>query len=977
MRSEEIFKQYGFGNLVICVEDIVYKPSSVLVNYWILGLGSQQVRVNRSSSVRPRLDVDSRNAFGGTAVFPICIFDDFKLSFTQNECIFTIVIPNRYSIKRRLLLSFTAVHRAAESSRLRVKRLLALWSSYVYYSHQISPRWKVDRVTITAPGLDGCVDEVVISDRQLRMQGWFVFHGGDGELIVEIHSAAGIWSCPLAPSVVRSDVNHALNLPLDFKSGFFADGVSIPTLKGEIRLLVKDVSQHSSLVESIHFDLTEFNSPMAKLAENIRESIFLGRATLKQKNVNTAIAYVKSSLTNGPETKDRGVSLKLREIFSSRDGGRRSPNRFIGRPKHIDIVIPCYGRHDLVRSLLLDIVKHTDVNYRIFAFDDCSPDDRVWNELNKFVQTNSDVKCYIFRNEQNLGFVSTVNRGFSLSKNDVVILNTDTRLPSQWASRLMRRIWSDRSVASVTPMTNSGTIASFPNWLVDNDMLTEDVNEVDHFFRRNGSIDPLIVPTGVGFCMALARSFINKVGLFDSDAFKKGYGEENDWCQRATKLGGQNLLIPDLFVYHMHGASFGASKAELAAAGYQALVHKHPSYEQQVHRLIAADQFRLLRFATLFDFALEESRSVLFIVDHDIGGGTNSFSEQIFTDSTGGGRLVVLFRVNPSNLSVVVRLGVGQRSFAFQLDRPGDILLLMRRAASQKNTIELLVNHLIGYNDIPGFVDEIIEIKHKISLLKYYFHDYYAICPSYTLIDNEGKYCGIPPLSKCLLCSTEHPRMAGLKFKDISSWREEFYRIISVCNDVVVFSDSGKQIVERAFGPLDNLRVIPHTPAWLGDLRDRKRAHSVLMGERVRAPVRRVRVGLLGGINVDKGRDVLEAAIRRLDEICDNSISFVVIGNLHPIFESSRLKVFGEYNRSQLFDIVVEEDIDVFWLPSIWPETYAFTCDEVMAMGYPLVCGDIGAMPERVAQYPLGRIVRLDDFDSLFRAFFELTNLKY
>ena len=43
----------------------------------------------------------------------------------------------------------------------------------------------------------------------------------------------------------------------------------------------------------------------------------------------------------------------------------------------------------------------------------------------------------------------------------------------------------------------------------------------------------------------------------DAEAFGKGYGEENDWCLRASKAGFVNLLAEDVYVYHAGQISFG------------------------------------------------------------------------------------------------------------------------------------------------------------------------------------------------------------------------------------------------------------------------------------------------------------------------------------------------------------------------------------------------------------------------------------
>jgi 1,4-dihydroxy-2-naphthoate octaprenyltransferase len=50
-------------------------------------------------------------------------------------------------------------------------------------------------------------------------------------------------------------------------------------------------------------------------------------------------------------------------------------------------------------------------------------------------------------------------------------------------------------------------------------------------------------------------------------------------------------------------------------------------------------------------------------------------------------------------------------------------------------------------------------------------------------------------------------------------------------------------------------------------------------------------------------------------------------------------------------------NITEFLVPSICPETYSYTTDEIMQMGYPLIVFDLGAPAERVKNYELGKII--------------------
>ncbi len=67
------------------------------------------------------------------------------------------------------------------------------------------------------------------------------------------------------------------------------------------------------------------------------------------------------------------------------------------------------------------------------------------------------------------------------------------------------------------------------------------------------------VITGVGFCMYVTRRALDRCGPFDEDTFGRGYGEEVDFCLRASRLGLRHLVEDSTYVHHHGGVSFGDS----------------------------------------------------------------------------------------------------------------------------------------------------------------------------------------------------------------------------------------------------------------------------------------------------------------------------------------------------------------------------------------------------------------------------------
>ena len=63
--------------------------------------------------------------------------------------------------------------------------------------------------------------------------------------------------------------------------------------------------------------------------------------------------------------------------------------------------------------------------------------------------------------------------------------------------------------------------------------------------------------------------------------------------------------------------------------------------------------------------------------------------------------------------------------------------------------------------------------------------------------------------------------------------------------------------------------------------------------------------------------------------------------------------------------MIQKRKIDIFLIPSVWPETFSYTTGEVMSMGYPVIVFDMGAPAERVREYEKGYVVNKVSADSV------------
>ncbi len=97
--------------------------------------------------------------------------------------------------------------------------------------------------------------------------------------------------------------------------------------------------------------------------------------------------------------------------------------------------------------------------------------------------------------------------------------------------------------------------------------------------------------------MAISRACLDQIGLFDQARFGRGYGEENDFCLRATAAGWRHVAVTDLFVWHRGGTSFGAERDALIAAAQATIETLHPGYAATVGRFIRQDPLAPVRRA--------------------------------------------------------------------------------------------------------------------------------------------------------------------------------------------------------------------------------------------------------------------------------------------------------------------------------------------------------------------------------------------
>jgi GT2 family glycosyltransferase/glycosyltransferase involved in cell wall biosynthesis len=674
-------------------------------------------------------------------------------------------------------------------------------------------------------------------------------------------------------------------------------------------------------------------------------------------------------LENNPDVAEAGVNPFLHYVLYGREEGRhplpaleedqfgyievyRSPDgckiplenwselaksvRIHTESPEVAVIIPVYRDRSLTwRCLISVLTELCNTPFVVIVIDDASPEPELSADLNEIAHRGW---IKLLRNERNLGFVKTVNRGIEAAgKLDVILLNSDTEVYAGWIDRLRKAAYRHLRTASVTPLSNNATIASYPIFLRDNpDPLEISYAELDRLISKVNDGNTVMAPTGHGFCLYLRRDALDDVGLFDDLTFGRGYGEENDWCQRAQKKGYLNFIATDTFVRHFGSISFRGEKEERIKTAMNLIEQKHTDYHVQIQSFIKQDP--LFPYRQSIDWARIQYQvrdENVLIMCHRRGGGTERHvreTAQSYLSSKKGVFYLIPSLRKRGHLRIV---HPHCRNLPNLEEFDAKNIFLLTKALSSLRITEVHVHSFLDFE--RSFIQSLPFLVRTIGAkLVLEIHDYHVICPHINLADEHGFYCGEPDEAGCNACLKK--RDNGFETREIRAWRSEHYLLLQAASEIFVPNEDVANRLSRYFPGIE-FKVDPHEKIdWI-----KPRILQVRKGE---GPLHIVIIGALSKI---KGYDVLLACAQEVQEK-KLPIRFSLLGYS---CDDVRLKkagviITGRYKDSEALERLYLLKPDLVWLPSTWPETYSYTLSIALQAGYPCYVFDIGAQASRL-----------------------------
>lgn len=489
--------------------------------------------------------------------------------------------------------------------------------------------------------------------------------------------------------------------------------------------------------------------------------------------------------------------------------------------KNVDIIIPIYNAYEDLILCLESIYKHTNLEKnRLILINDNSPDERIKPYMEEQKQDN----VVVIHNENNKGFSNNINIGMAQSEvNDVILLNSDTVVTENWVEKMTECAYSEPSIGTVTPLSNNATLCSVPEFCEENKLpegMT--IEQAAKIVEQCSMKKYPRITVAHGFCMFVKREVIEAVGNFDAETFERGYGEENDFCNRAEQAGYHHVMCDNTYIYHSGTKSFISKEKERYIMLHDRILRERYPEQMRGNDLHVRDNpngFVGENVGIYFDLA-NGKKNVLYVVQSDFRkgaadniGGTQLHVHDLMTGLREKYNVFVAAR-NGHYLNLTAYYGNEEKAFKFYIGKRKNIYEFQNKMFEElwRNILSAFHIDLVHVHHVINASFDIFYVAKEYNIpIVFTAHDFYFVCPSIKMLTVEDTICiGKDTSDSCRECLNSQLGITD-KVDYMKIWREKCAEVLHICKRVVVPDESASDILTLYYPFIkEKLSVIEH-----------------------------------------------------------------------------------------------------------------------------------------------------------------------
>ena len=263
------------------------------------------------------------------------------------------------------------------------------------------------------------------------------------------------------------------------------------------------------------------------------------------------------------------------------------------------------------------------------------------------------------------------------------------------------------------------------------------------------------------------------------------------------------------------------------------------------------------------------------------------------------------------------------------------------------------INHLIYHTfDLPKICNEL-----NIPVILT-FHDLYFICPAYTLLDGDYKYCaGDCNNSHCKQnCFLPMPNITGISNMKtfVDKWRELVQEMFSYIDFYISPSKFIENIINEYYNvPQNKFTIINHGIDYI------KPQEPLFEVPNENNPVK---ILFLGNLYPQKGVRVIKE-LYNLDK--DNNLEFHFLGFAPQEISDMGIN-HGKYDNDELINYIEQIKPSFIGIFTLTGESYCYTLSEAWSFGIPVLVSKLGALKERVIENGGGWFIDINNMQDTY-----------
>ncbi|RMB12638.1 glycosyltransferase [Eilatimonas milleporae] len=214
----------------------------------------------------------------------------------------------------------------------------------------------------------------------------------------------------------------------------------------------------------------------------------------------------------------------------------------------ISVVVPIYNALDQVRECIESLVQHRHGNVELIIVNDGSDlNAKAWLTERLAKEDN----CTLIHNEENIGYLKSVNKGFSKTSGDIIVSqNSDTIIFSDFFEKITGIFDAHKDVGIINP------VSTWANWTRIPFPAGHNIYSLQSYIDQTYGREIVDINCASGFSFAFRREVYEQLGGFDP-IYDPGYWEETDYCLKALDAGWRVVCAMGLYVFHHGWSSFG------------------------------------------------------------------------------------------------------------------------------------------------------------------------------------------------------------------------------------------------------------------------------------------------------------------------------------------------------------------------------------------------------------------------------------